>query len=89
MTFGTTYVSVAIAAVTSISSVIKCTVLMKHPVAPQIHCSSLPPKARHLDYYSPCEPVTFQQLYEYQGTSRYTTKPQSVERMRTDISEYT
>jgi hypothetical protein len=62
---------------------------MKHPVALRIQCSSLPQKARRLDYYSPCEPVTFQQLYEYQGTSSYTTNPQSVEQLRTDISEYT
>jgi hypothetical protein len=62
---------------------------MKHPVVPPIQCSSLPQKARLLDHYAPCEPVTFQQLYEYQGTSSYTTKPQYVERLKTDISEGT
>lgn len=62
---------------------------MKHPVAPRIQCSSLPQKARRHDYCCPCEPVTFQQLYEYQRTSSYTANTQTVERLRTDISKYT
>lgn len=77
-------ISVLRAAVTSASSVIKSTLLMTHPVAPRILCSSLPQNAWHLDYYSPWKPVTFQQLYEYQGTASYTTNPQSVERLKTD-----
>lgn len=77
-------ISVLRAAVTSASSVIKSTLLMTYPVAPRILCSSLPQNARRLDCYSPCEPVTFQQLYEFQGTSSYITNPQSVERLKTD-----